>query len=226
MRGLAEFLKEGGPFMYMNALCSVVVIGIILDRTIFVVRQGSVNAGAVLEQLRKLVQANSIDRAIRFCSAGKIGVLRVARAGLVQLRRGEEAISTGIEEALADALPDMKKRVSALWALANIATLLGLLGTVTGLIRAFKAVGFASPEERSTLLAAGVSEAMNNTAVGLGIAVTAIIGHLLLSSSSKKMASDLETFAMKMENMLVFHWRALGASGGSVPSTSQDGNAP
>ena len=82
--------------------------------------------------------------------------------------------------------PLLKKRIQILWSLANIATLIGLLGTVVGLIRAFGAVAAAKPEERSTLLAKGISEALNNTAMGLGIAVTCIIAHAILASMSKR----------------------------------------
>jgi biopolymer transport protein ExbB len=103
---------------------------------------------------------------------------------------------------LVDVTPLLKKRVQILWSIANIATLVGLLGTVVGLIRAFGAVSAAKPEERSALLAKGISEALNNTAMGLGIAVTCIIAHAILSSASKKQVSDLETFALKLENLL------------------------
>jgi biopolymer transport protein ExbB/TolQ len=89
-----------------------------------------------------------------------------------------------------------------LWSLANIATLLGLLGTITGLIRSFAAVGHADPKDRSRLLSDGIAEAMHNTAMGLGIAVTCMIAHVFLNGYAKKQASELEAFAMKLENLL------------------------
>ena len=106
---------------------------------------------------------------------------RVAKAGLMRMSKGEAAIATGIEETMADVAPELKKRIAALWSVANIATLLGLLGTISGLIRSFAAVGSASPEQRSALLSKGIAEAMYNTAFGLGIAVTCMIGHVFLS---------------------------------------------
>ena len=207
--------------MYLNLVCSAVVLSIIVERAIFLLFKSQINSKGLLEQLRKLIQANNVDRAIRLCGSGNAPLLRVAKAGLVQVHRGEEAVSTAIEESLVETLPDIKKRISPLWSLANIATLLGLLGTVTGLIRAFAAVGFASPEERSAKLAKGISEAMNNTAMGLGIAVLAIIGHLLLGSASKKMATDLESFSMKLENFLTVHTR-----GGAAPATEAKAVGP
>ena len=202
MQGLAEFFEHGGTFMYLNVVCSAVTLAIIVERTIFFLGKGSVNARAFLEQLRKLIAANNVDRAVKLCSATEAPVARVAKAGLQRLSKGEAQIATAIEETMADVTPELKKRVAALWSVANIATLLGLLGTISGLIRSFAAVGSASPEQRSALLSKGIAEAMYNTAFGLGIAVTCMIGHVFLSAAAKKQASELETFSLKLENLL------------------------
>lgn len=202
MQGLAEFLEKGGFFMYINLLCSVVTIAIIVDRAIYFLAKTSVNARAFLEQIRKLVVANNVDRAVKLCSATSAPVAQVAKAGLQRMHRGELAIAQSIEETLVDVTPLLKRRIQVLWSLANIATLIGLLGTVVGLIKAFGAVAAAKPEERTALLAEGISEALNNTAMGLSIAVTCIIAHAFLSAASKRQVSDLEGFAMKLENLL------------------------
>ena len=202
MQGLAEFFEHGGIFMYFNVVSSAATIAIIVERIIFFVGKGSVNAKAFLEQIRKLVVANNVDRAVKLCQATEAPVARVARAGLQRFNKGELAFTTAIEEALTDVAPDLKKRIPALWSVANIATLLGLLGTISGLIRSFAAVGSASPEMRQKLLSDGIAEAMYNTAFGLGIAVTCMIAHVFLSAVAKKQQHDLESFAMKLENML------------------------
>ena len=202
MQGFAKFLEEGGTLMYFNLLVSIVVLSMIVDRLIFFLVKSSVNARAFLENIRKLVLANNLDRAVKLCSATTAPVAQVAKAGLQRFHRGEIAVAQAIEEALVDVTPLLKKRIQILWSLANIATLIGLLGTVVGLIRAFGAVAAAKPEERSALLAKGISEALNNTAMGLGIAVTCIIAHAILGSMSKRQASDLEAFSLKLENLL------------------------
>jgi biopolymer transport protein ExbB len=120
----------------------------------------------------------------------------------VRLPKGEAAVATGVEEALTDVTPELKKRIGVLWSLANIATLIGLLGTISGLIGAFAAVGKAAAEQRSQLLSLKISEAMNNTAMGLGIAAACMIGHVFLNAASKKQQHELEAFAMKLENLL------------------------
>lgn len=202
MQNLAEFFEQGGFFMYVNLVCSVVTIGIIVERAIFFLGKGSVNAKAFLEQIRKLVAANNVDRAIKLCSATEAPVAQVARAGLTRLPKGEAAVATGVEEALTDVTPELKKRVGVLWSLANIATLIGLLGTISGLIGAFAAVGKAAAEQRSSLLALRIAEAMNNTWLGLAIAAACMIGHVFLNAVSKRQQHELEAFAMKLENML------------------------
>jgi biopolymer transport protein ExbB/TolQ len=202
MQAFAKFLEDGGTLMYFNLGCSVIVIALIVDRLIFFLGKSSVNAKAFLEQIRKLVLANNVDRAVKLCSATTAPVAQVAKAGLQRMHKGEIAIAQSIEETLVDVTPLIKKRIQILWSMANIATLIGLLGTVLGLIRAFGAVSAAKPEEKTNLLSRGISEALNNTALGLGIAVTCIIGHAILSAFSKKQVADLEGFSLKLENLL------------------------
>jgi biopolymer transport protein ExbB/TolQ len=189
--------------MYVNLGVSALVVALIAERLVFFLGKSSVNAKAFLEQIRKLVLANNVDRAVKLCSATTAPVAQVARAGLQRMHKGEIAIAQSIEETLVDVTPMLKKRIQVLWSLANIATLIGLLGTVLGLIHAFGAVGAAKPEERSALLSNGISEALNNTAMGLGIAVTCIIAHAILGGFSKRHVADIEGFALKLENLLV-----------------------
>lgn len=212
MHAFAKFLEDGGTFMYFNLVTSMVALAIIVDRAIFFLGKGSVNAKAFLEQIRKLVLATNIERAVKLCSATEAPVAQVAKAGLQRVHKGEIAIAQAIEETLVDVTPHLKKRIQSLWSIANIATLLGLLGTVTGLIKAFGAVSAAKPEERTALLANGISEALNNTALGLGIAVACIIAHAFLSAASKKQVSDMEAFSLKLENLLA------ESAGGGAPA--------
>jgi biopolymer transport protein ExbB/TolQ len=162
-----------------------------------------VNGIAMLDMIRKQLLARRLDRALKLCSLRTAApLLQVAHVALTRATKGEEAVASAVEETLVDVTPHLKKRIPALWALANIATLFGLIGTISGLIASFAAVGTAAAEERSTKLAAGISEAMNNTWLGLIIAVACIIGHLVLSGTAKKRTAELESFAIKIENLL------------------------
>lgn len=202
MEGIWEFLIDGAPFSFLNTAILAFVIAIIIERTVFILTKYRVNSREFMAQIRKLVQAGNVDRAIKLCEAAPLPLLQVVKAGLTQVNRGEEAVIASMEERMSEVVPELEKRIGALWSLANIATLMGLLGTISGLIKAFAAVAFAEPAQRSALLSRGISEAMYNTALGLGIALICMIAHLILHGMSKRVKQDLERSTMKLENLL------------------------
>lgn len=201
MDQLADIFQKGGPFFMVNTFFLAVVIALIIERAVYFLGRGHINAMAFLEQIKRLLAANNIDRAKKLCDATTAPIARVARAGLSRIHRGEAAVAQAMEEAMVDVTPEIKKRIAALWSMANITTLTGLLGTVTGLIAVFAAIG-GDVTNKDEALSNGISEAMYNTAYGLAIALLCMVGHLLLSSASKRVVADLESFSLKLENML------------------------
>jgi len=199
---LSDVIQKGGFFFILNIFFLAIVIAIIVERTIYFLGRGHINAKAFFEQIKRLLAANNIDRAKKLCDATAAPVARVAKAGLSRIHRGEAAVAQAMEETMVDVTPEVKTRIGALWSMANIVTLTGLLGTVMGLINTFNAVGDKAAHERQEALAEGISEALYNTTAGLGIAVICMIGHLLLSTASKKVIADLESFSLRLENML------------------------
>ena len=135
-------------------------------------------------------------------AAPNAALSRVVRAGLTRASRGEHEVARSLEEAVLEVTPAISKRIAPLWSLANIATLVGLVGTIVGLIGTFKSLGAASPEMKQLMLSKGISEAMNNTAFGLTIAVVCIVAHLMLSSKAKTMVEEIEYNALRLENWL------------------------
>ena len=202
MEKVWTFLQEGAPFSFINVAIMMFVIAIIADRFVHILSKYRVNSEEFMAQIRKLVQAGNIDRAIKLCEAEPLPLLQVVRAGLTQVNRGEDAVIAQMEERMSEVIPALEKRIGSLWSLANIATLIGLLGTISGLIKSFAAVAYADPAQKSSLLARGISEAMYNTALGLGIAVTCMMFHLFLHSWAKKIKQDMERSTMKLENLL------------------------
>ena len=186
----------------INTFFLALVIGLIIERSMYFLGKGHINAGAFLDQIKRLLAANNIDRAKKLCDATTAPIARVAKAGLGKIHRGEAAVAQAMEETMIDVTPEVKVRIGALWSMANITTLTGLLGTITGLIHTFSAVGGADPAERQKALSDGIAEALYNTAYGLGIALTCMLAHLLLSTASKRVMADLEGFSLKFENML------------------------
>ena len=225
MSWLSELFRKGGPFFIVNTFFLAIVIGLIIERAIYFLGRGHLNAKAFLEQLRKLLSANNVDRAKKLCDATTAPVARVAKAGLNRLHRGEAAVAQAMEETMTDTLPEVKTRIGALWSLANIATLVGLLGTITGLIRTFASLEEVDPAAQRKELTRGIAEAMYNTAFGLGIALLCMLGHLLLSAAMKKVIADLEAFSLRFENLLADG--GAGASAvGRAPAAPEDPGDP
>jgi biopolymer transport protein ExbB/TolQ len=202
MDWLSDVFSKGGAFFIVNTFFLAVVIALIVERAMYFLGRGHLNAKAFLEQIKRLLAANNVDRAKKLCDATTAPVARVAKAGLNRLHRGEAAVAQAMEETMTDAMPEVKTRIGALWSMANICTLTGLLGTITGLIRTFAGLGEANPAEKEEKLSEGIAEAMYNTAYGLGIALLCMVAHLLLSAAMKKVISDLEAFSLRFENLL------------------------
>jgi biopolymer transport protein ExbB/TolQ len=203
MAYLAEFFREGGTFMFVNLVFLTVALAAIIERTIMVVFRLSLNANAFMAQVQKLILSNNIDRAIKMCNAAPHAALaRVIRSGLTRSNRGPREVARALEESVLEVTGLISKRIPALWSIANIATLVGLIGTITGLIRTFRSLGAASPEMKQLMLSKGIAEAMNNTAFGLIIAVSCIVAHMLLHNKAKGLIEEVEFHALRLENML------------------------
>lgn len=204
MGAIAEAFRTGGIWMYIILAVSIFAIGIVIERFIFLFFKYSINAEAFMAQVQKLVMANNIDRAIKLCNAAPSAALpRVIKAGLTRANKGEVEIQNAIEEATLEVVPMVQKRTASLQALANIATLLGLLGTIIGLIEAFEALEKATPENRQRLLARGIALAMNTTAFGLIVAIPTLVAHLILSGTTKKILDEIDMYSVKLENLLI-----------------------
>jgi biopolymer transport protein ExbB/TolQ len=160
--------------------------------------------------------ANNIDRAIKLCNAApKAALPRVLKAGLMRANKGEIEIANAIEEAQLEVVPLVMKRTSALPQIASMATLLGLLGSIIGLIMAFSASKVASQEERSTMLMQGIATAMYTTAFGLIVAIPTLAVYVVLSGITRKIVDEIDQYSVKLENLLVARSRGqLGAAAG------------
>jgi len=132
----------------------------------------------------------------------KAALARVLKGALLRADRGEDAVSSGIEESTLEVTPLLLKRTGSLGGLASLATLLGLLGTVMGLIEAFKVVAEAPADQKSALLTSAIAVAMNTTAFGLIVAIPVTMVFMLLSGTTKKIMDEIDLFSLKLENTL------------------------
>ncbi len=201
---LVAAFKHNPTFMVLNLCCSAIVLTIVVERFVFQLTRYRVNSKEFFAQIKKLVTAGNVDRAIKLCEASDYPILQIVKSGLTQSNKGPDEIDAALSEKLSELKPQAEKRVGALWSLANIATLIGLLGTVSGLIATFAAIANPglSQSDKQRMLSNGIAEAMYNTALGLGIAVFCMITHIILHTRAKAIQHDLETTMERTFNLL------------------------
>ncbi|MFO0756182.1 MAG: MotA/TolQ/ExbB proton channel family protein [Byssovorax sp.] len=197
-------IKDNPTFLMFNLVVSAVVLTIIAERAAFQLGRYRVNSKEFFAQIKKLVAAGNIDRAIKLCDASDYPILQLVKAGLTHANKGPDEIDAALSEKLSELKPAVEKRVGTLWSLANIATLIGLIGTVSGLIRTFSSIAAQglSQATKQQMLSNGIAEAMYNTAFGLGIAVVCMIAHVFLHTRSKNIQHDLESTTERVFNLL------------------------
>jgi biopolymer transport protein ExbB/TolQ len=197
-------IKHNPTFLIINLVVSAVVVTIIIERAAFQLGRYRVNSREFFAQIKKLVAAGNIDRAIKLCDASDYPILQLVKSGLTHANKGPDEIDAALSEKLSELKPQVEKRVAALWSLANIATLIGLIGTVSGLITTFASISVPglSQADKQRMLSNGIAEAMYNTAFGLGIAVLCMIAHVLLHTRSKNIQHDLEATTERVFNLL------------------------
>lgn len=202
--GLMQAFKHNPIFLIVNLVVSAVVVTVIVERFVFQLRRYNVNSREFFGQVKKLVVAGNIDRAIKLCEASDYPVLQLVKAGLTHANKGADEIDAALSEKLAEIKPAVEKRIATLWSLANIATLVGLVGTVAGLISTFGAIAAEglSQSVKQQMLSNGIAEAMYNTALGLIIAVICMIAHVILHTRAKTIAHELDAITEKVFNLL------------------------
>ena len=206
---IVEFLvanfKSGGIFMYGILLVLVVGTAIVVERTLALVVRGRVNARALWREIEALIDRDKLADALQHAAATDAPLARVLAAGLSHAHRGEPAaaIERGIEEMMREVLPQLEKRIHYLYTLSNVATLVGLLGTVVGLITAFTAVSLADPAQKAALLATGISLALNNTAFGLMVAILLMLAYSYMQSRAARIGDEIDEFSLRLVNRLM-----------------------
>ena len=195
--------NQGGEFMYPLLVIAVFAMAIAFERLFYVYFRASINATAFMGRIQKLIMANNIDRAIKLCNSEPSAALpRVIKAGLTRANRSEKEIESAIDEATLEIGPMINKRSAYLGMLSNVATLTGLLGTISGLILAFDAVARASAETKQALLASGISVAMFTTMGGLMVAIPTIVLHSIIQSKANKILDEVDQYGLKTLNLL------------------------
>ena len=196
------FFQKGGAFMYPIALVLVIGLAIAVER-LFLLRRAERENRNLWTEIQPLIDRKDFDSAEQLAKSSDSAVGRVLGAALEHARthgatRAE--LELAVEESLMEVTPIIEKRTHYLATLSNMSTLLGLLGTVIGLISAFSALAKADALEKADLLSAGISEAMNCTAFGLMVAIPFLLIHAFLQTRTNELVDNLEMACMKLVN--------------------------
>jgi biopolymer transport protein ExbB len=197
-------LQHGGFTTALIALAMAISIAFIIERTIRLFLQMNINGRSFMAEIQTYLLNNDLDGAIRVCNGARSAALpRVIKAGLMRASRSEEQIQNALDAASLEVIPQLERNLPYLALIANVATLLGLLGTISGLIRSFAAIANADPAQRQALLSAGISEAMFATAFGLVVAIATMIFHSVLSSKASRIVAEIDEHSVKLLDLLL-----------------------
>jgi biopolymer transport protein ExbB len=198
---LANFnpVDRAGIWMFLILMVSVYTLTVIIERIYTLWFRYKIDAKQILSRILSFVDANNFSRAIEVCNARQNHPMCIVlKSGLLKANRSDVEIRRAIEHSTMKVAPQVQKRTPYLATLANVATLLGLLGTIFGLIMAFEGVGMASAAKKQEVLAKGIAVAMNTTAFGLIVAIPTSIAHAILSAKQGMLLSTIEDGAMTL----------------------------
>ena len=201
---LVANFKAGGIFMYGILVVLVVGTAIVAERTISLLIRGRIAARVFWQDLESLIAHDKLADALQRAQTQAAPLARVLAAGLAAAQRGEgrDGVDRRVEEAIREVLPQLETRIHYLYTLSNVATLIGLLGTVVGLITAFTAVSLADPAQKAALLANGISLALNNTAFGLIVAILLMLAYSFMQSRAARLGDEIDEYSLRLANRL------------------------
>jgi biopolymer transport protein ExbB len=200
---VVAFFQKGGLFMYPILLVFVCGMAITAERWYQLSHTRNVNRN-MWNVLYPVMAKGEFDKARTIIANDKSAISQMLGTGLARLGavRRREDIEIAMEESMMEIIPQLEKRTPYVALLSNIATLLGLLGTIMGLIEAFTAVANANPAEKADLLSASISVAMNTTAFGLMSAIPLLLLHAKLTSTTGQIVDSLEMASVKALNTI------------------------
>lgn len=208
LKGISEAFHKGGWGMWPILICSIIIIAIIVERAVYLFK-ATVDKDKLLALLKSQVMSGNVQGAIKVCSGNPTPMTRIVQAGLMKFNKSDHEVQAAMDEAALRELPRINKRTPYLAMLANLSTLLGLVGTLTGMIKSFGAAAGADASRKASLLAEGISEALNCTAFGISTAVVGLIGYAILQGKSQALTDDINEVTVQVVNLVVSHRQAM-----------------
>jgi biopolymer transport protein ExbB/TolQ len=208
---IAKFFQDGGLFIYPIALVLAIGIAITVERWRFLNSEKTRNLKA-FDDFLPLLRTDDHEKMTLFTRDNNAPVSRMIGCGLdmMKVTKQRADVEQAMSEGMMETIPRLEQRTGYLAVLANVATLLGLLGTIIGLIAAFTAVANADPAEKSKLLSLSISVAMNTTAFGLIAAIPLLISHAILTNKTNAIIGSIEMAGVKFLNVMTLN-RAIQA---------------
>lgn len=208
--GILDFLIHHWTHALPIVIAAVIAVAIMVERTRALFYQYPIkDEEKFMEHLSQLILSNRIDDAIAYCDqfSGKPAT-RLIKAALKRSHLPEDSVRHAVELSLGEASRSIQKRTAFLATIANVTTLLGLFGTIAGLIASFEAVSLADPQQKSALLAAGISTAMNATMLGLAVAIPCMIAFSFLANRANRLAAEMEDAAVRVIDWIKLRYYA------------------
>ncbi len=201
---MIELIQKGGPIMYPILLCSVLAVAVVIDR-LFHLYRAKIDTKKFMDEIANTLRRNRIMEAIDACDKTPGPIAHILKAGIMKHDRPRQEIKEAIEDAGLYEIPRLKKNVAVLATIAHITPLLGLLGTVLGMVRCFQTI-----QQKATSLhpvspgdlAGGIWEALVTTVAGLSIAIPTLVAYNYLVNKVNGIILDMEKSATDLVNIL------------------------
>lgn len=198
---MLEILQKGGPLMWIILLCSVVALGVFFERLIYL-HKASIRVGELLGGISLLIRNGRTEEALGECSASYGPVARILQAALMRPYEERSVLQSVTTDAALLEIPKLERNLPILSSLAYVAPLVGLLGTVLGLLDAFLILSAHGGYATTAELSRSVYESLLNAAAGLGVAIPAFLGHSYLTSRVNDIIHDMERGGIEVVNLL------------------------
>jgi biopolymer transport protein ExbB/TolQ len=204
LKSISEAFHEGGWGMWPILLASIVIIAITVERMVYLFK-ASVDKDKLLALLKSQVMSGNVQGAIKVCSGNPTPMTRIVQAGLMKFNKSDDEVQAAMDEAALRELPKINARTPYLAMLANFAVMAGLLGTISGMIKSFGSVGSDEGGNKATILAEGISEALNCTAFGIGASLVGLLGFSLLQGKTTTVTDDINEVTVQVVNLVTTH---------------------
>ncbi|MCM8761063.1 MAG: MotA/TolQ/ExbB proton channel family protein, partial [Candidatus Omnitrophica bacterium] len=194
----------GGPMMYLIIFCSIIAFGIVIER-IYHLNKARIDSNKFMDDIINVLKRNKVIEAIEMCNSTPGPIAHIIKAGILKHDRSKAEIREAVEEAAQLEIPRLERHMSVLATIAHIAPLLGLVGTVTGMIKSFQIIqqkAMSMVPVNPGDLAAGIWEALLATLAGLSVAIPTYVAYNYLASQIDSLVYDMEKSATDLVNIL------------------------